>query len=229
MEAVPYRMWVSYYLLLLSQQDAHPKKLLDVCCGTGTMALMLNSEGFEVTGFDLSPGMIEAAREKAAKKGKKIRFEIADAAEVHLGETYQAAYSFFDSLNYITDPERLRQAFYRVADHLEPGASLIFDLNTAYAFEAKLFDQKNKNPKTSVLYDWKGDWDPASRLIRVDMKFWKDGVEVDEVHRQRAHSDEEVRSMLSEAGFVEVRAYDSYTLNPPRKKSDRLHYTAIRA
>ena len=228
MRSVPYRMWTGYYLLLLSQQGVKPERILDVCCGTGTVAEMLTREGFQLTGVDLSAPMIEEARRKAKRKKLAIRYECQDASEMDLGERFDAAYSFFDSLNYITNPERLRLAIRRVARHLEPGGSFIFDLNTAYAFEAKLFDQCQLNVRAKLRYDWRGNWDPATRLIRVDMDFWKEDQTYHEEHWQRAHSDDEIRQWLSEAGFAEIRAYHSYTLDKPRKKSDRVHYTAIR-
>src|SRR5688500_3574156 len=107
MEAVPYRMWVGYYLLLLAHQNSKPKRMLDVCCGTGTVAELLTEEGFKLAGFDLSEPMIKEARRKAAKKNLNIRYEVMDAAVFDMGEQYESAYSFFDSLNYITDPDRL--------------------------------------------------------------------------------------------------------------------------
>lgn len=228
MRSVPYRMWTGYYLLLLAQQDVKPRTILDVCCGTGILAEMLTREGFEVTGIDLSAPMIDVARRKAARKKLAIRYECQDAAELDLGTTFDAAYSFFDSLNYIVDPERLRQAIARVAAHLNPGGSFVFDLNTAYAFEANLFDQHQLSLKAKVRYDWKGYWDPETRLIRVEMDFWKGDEAFHEVHVQRAHSDFEVREFLAEAGFEEIRCYHSYTLDRPRKNTDRVHYSAIR-
>ena len=228
MRGVPYRTWTSYYLLLLATKGFKPKRLLDVACGTGTMALMLEAEGFEVAGFDLSPGMIEEARRKARKKFKTMRFEVADAAEVDLGETFDGAYSFFDSLNNILDPARLEAAFGRVAAHLRPGGSWIFDLNTAYAFEKRMFDQRNLNPQARLGYDWRGHWDAEAREIRVDMRFWKDGEEFRETHRQRAYEEEEIVAMLERAGFEDVRTFHSYTLNPPRETSDRIHYVCLR-
>lgn len=229
MSSVPYRMWVSYYLLLLAQQDVKPKRLLDVCCGTGTMCELLHAEGFTVAGFDLSKPMIARAREKAAAAGRNIRYEVFDAAEADMGETFEAAYSFFDSLNYIVDPERLFQAFCRVADHLPAGASWIFDLNTEYAFLHQMFDQENLKRSSPVRYLWRGDYDPVSKVIQVEMTFWHEGKEVRETHVQRAHPDSEVRDMLAEAGFVDVQRFHSYTLNPPRYASDRVHYACIRA
>jgi SAM-dependent methyltransferase len=229
MKQVPYRMWCGYYLLLLSQQDAHPKTILDVCCGTGTMCEMLTREGFEMAGVDISPGMIEVARKKAAKAKLKIDYTVADAAEFDLGRKFDAALSFFDSLNNITDSDRLQAAFQNVAAHLKPGGSFIFDLNTAYAFETKLFDQTNLASKGKLKYDWVGDWDPETRQITVRMKFWWNDEEFEETHIQRAYAEGEINSMLGAAGFEDIRAYHSYSLNHPRFKSDRIHYAAIRS
>jgi ubiquinone/menaquinone biosynthesis C-methylase UbiE len=228
MKFVPYRMWIGYYFLLLAQQDIHPKKVLDVCCGTGTMCQMLTKEGFNVAGFDLSPGMIEAARQKAAAKKLTIRYEVMDAAELDMGDTYDSAYSFFDSLNNILDPNRLQLAFERIAAHLSPGGSFIFDMNTAVAFEEQMFDQENMRSNAKLRYKWVGDWNDQTRMITVNMRFWRGGEEFRETHVQRAYETEEVFDMLRQAGFEQIRAYHSYTLNPPRLKSDRLHYTAVR-
>lgn len=228
MGQVPYRMWVGYYLLLLSKQDVHPRRLLDICCGTGTMTEMLHEEGFQLAGFDLSPGMIEEARRKADAKNYAIRYEVADAAAADMGETYDAAFSFFDSLNNIVEPERLQMAFQRAYDHLVPGGSFIFDMNTAYAFEQQMFDQKQLKQNARLRYDWKGDWNPETRLIHVDMTFWYQGQQFHELHVQRAYEASDVRSMLEHAGFEEITAYHSYTLNPPRATSDRLHWAAVR-
>jgi len=229
MKPVPYRMWTGYYLLLLSHQDIHPLRILDVCCGTGTMCEMLTREGFELAGFDLAPGMIEEARKKAARKRLKIRYEVQDAATADMGETYGAAFSFFDSLNNIIDRDRLQMAFKRVAAHLDPGGSFIFDVNTAYAFEEQLFDQKDLRINKKLRYDWRGEWDAVTELITVHMKFWWMEQEFTETHVQRAYSEEDIREMLKQAGFEKIRAFHSYTLNPPRRTSDRLHFSCVRA
>ena len=227
MRSVPYRMWTSYYLLLLAHQNVRPKKVLDVCCGTGTMCELLVDEGMAMAGFDLSGPMIEEARRKAARKGLEIRYEVADARTVEMGDEYEAAFSFFDSLNNILEPEGVFRSFQRVAAHLPSGGSWIFDLNTAYAFEEEMFDQRSGG-RSKLRYDWKGTYDKASRIITVDMKFWRDGEAFSEVHRQRAHPKDEIVAMLAEAGFGEVRTFHSYTLNPVRLKSDRIHYACIR-
>lgn len=229
MSSVPYQMWVGYYLLLLSQQDVHPRTILDVCCGTGTMCEMLLDEGFQTAGLDLSPGMIAEAKRKALVKGLPIEYWCMDASTFELNRRFDAALSFYDSLNNITQPHRLQMAFHRVAEHLPPGGSFIFDLNTAYAFDQHMFDQQSLKPDAELRYKWVGDWDPVARLITVHMKFWHKGEEFEETHVQRAYDEEAVREMLATAGFESVEAYHSYTLDPPRKKSDRIHFAALRS
>ena len=228
MAQVPYEMWVDYLELLWLMQDVKPQSVLDVCCGTGTCTELLAAKGHDMTGIDISPFMIEAAVQKAAAKKLHIHYAAVDAAEMNLVRTFDAAFSFFDSLNYITDPEQLQRAMHRVSEHLLPGGSWIFDLNTAYAFEQDLFTQRDKRKSSKLHYDWKGHYDRGSRLIRVDMKFWLDGREFDEVHHQRAYSDDEIRSMLDEAGFCQVVCYESYSLDKPRAVSDRVHYACVR-
>lgn len=221
-------MWVSYYLLLLSMQDVKPKTMLDMCCGTGTMTEYMTREGFTVEGFDLSADMIEQARKKAGKKKLSIRYEVANAATVDMGRTYDAVFSFFDSFNNITDQSMLQDAFKRAFAHLIPGGSFIFDMNTAYAFQAKLFNQQDLAKTSKIRYRWRGDWDPKERLIHVVMKFWVGEQEFEELHIQRAYELEQIVEMLMEAGFEDIKFFHSYTLQPPRTKSDRIHFTALR-
>jgi SAM-dependent methyltransferase len=228
MSEVPYDMWVGYYQLLLTQIGAKPKELLDVCCGTGNVAELLAKEGYKVAGFDISPPMVKEARRKAKAKGLAIDYHVADAAKLDLGRKFDAAYSFFDSLNYITEPESLKAAIANVSRHLAPGGSFVFDVNTEYAFEHRLFDQQDLRKATRLKYKWRGTYSKTKRLIRVKMKFWFEGEEFEEVHIQRAHPDEEVRGYLDEAGLDVAHVYESYTLDRPRAKSDRLHYVAIK-
>ena len=230
MSGVPYRMWVSYFELLCEMVDHEPKKVLEACCGTGTVCRMLAAKGLAVTGVDKSAEMILAAKEKAETCGRDIAYFAQDIAEMNLSETFDTALSFFDSLNYITEPDRLRAALQRIACHLKPDGLLVFDLNTEYAFVNKLFDQELMNKGAPIRYKWRSSYDSDKKLCTVRMEFWTNDPPESfvEVHVQRAHSPEEIRSWLKAAGFGDIRAYHSYSLERPRPTSDRVHYLARR-
>jgi ubiquinone/menaquinone biosynthesis C-methylase UbiE len=56
-----------------------PLKVLDVGCGTGVMGLLFAEMGHQVTGVDLSEGMMAQAREKARAQNLSIELKAGDA------------------------------------------------------------------------------------------------------------------------------------------------------
>jgi 2-polyprenyl-3-methyl-5-hydroxy-6-metoxy-1,4-benzoquinol methylase len=61
-----------------------PARVADLGSGTGSLSVLLASQGYEVTAVDLSPGMIAAAQHKAATAGVEIDFRLGDAANPEL-------------------------------------------------------------------------------------------------------------------------------------------------
>lgn len=235
MAGVPYRFWLGYLEKLWARHDLAPKTVLDLACGTGTMSRLLAARGLDVVGVDLSPGMLEAARRRADEEGFAIPFFQQDAAELSLApRTFDATVCLFDSLNNILDESRLTQAFVRVFQHLAPGGSFLFDLNTEYALAQGMFNQSCSRKDEPLHYRWRSRYDPEARLCTVHMRFSYDPgggrrQEFTEVHHQRGYHKEEIQQWLRQAGFADVTVYDGYTLDPPKKRSDRLFYVAVKA
>ncbi len=235
MTGVPYEDWVAYLKRLLGVRNAHPKRVLDLACGTGNVSALLAAEGYNVVGVDIAEAMIVEARRKAAAADQQIEYLVQDAAVLDLGEQrFDLCISLFDSLNYITDPKRLGMAMIRIAHHLPSGALFIFDVNTDFALKNKFFDQDNMaHPEERLMYDWDSAYDSDTRLCRVDMKFWylgDDGVRrrFDESHLQFAYKKEELVDMLVMAGFTEIGIYQAYTMRQPTKTADRWYFVAKR-
>jgi SAM-dependent methyltransferase len=63
----------------LAERGLLTGQVLDVGCGTGEQTLLAASFGADALGVDLSPLAIEQARGKAAARGIKARFQVADA------------------------------------------------------------------------------------------------------------------------------------------------------
>jgi SAM-dependent methyltransferase len=66
---------------LLRHLPPQPARILEVGVGTGTMSLMAADLGYRVTGLDLSPGMLAAARKKAESLGVEQESVIGSAEE----------------------------------------------------------------------------------------------------------------------------------------------------
>lgn len=232
MTGVPYTNWVRYLGELLTLRNAHPRKVLDLACGTGNVSELLFAEGYTVTGVDIAPGMIAEAKRKAAAQDFPIDYFVQDAAELDLpGRRFDLCVSLFDSLNYILQPERLAMAIERVAAHLTHNGLFIFDLNSEFALRNNFFDQSNRNTDERLRYNWVSDYFPETRLCRVRMQFWyheDNGSEraFEETHWQYAYRSDEILTMLEAAGFEDLVTYQAYTLRPPTRTADRIFYVA---
>ncbi len=60
--------------VLASLLPAPPAAVLDVGAGTGSLSLITASQGHRVTALDLSDGMLDVAREKAARASLEVTF-----------------------------------------------------------------------------------------------------------------------------------------------------------
>jgi len=66
--------------LLLPLLPAVPALVADLGCGTGTLSLLLAQAGYDVTGLDVAPLMVGAARTKARVAEQEIGFVVGDAS-----------------------------------------------------------------------------------------------------------------------------------------------------
>jgi demethylmenaquinone methyltransferase/2-methoxy-6-polyprenyl-1,4-benzoquinol methylase len=99
---------------------------LDVCCGTGDLALELASyvsPGGSVVGCDFSEPMLDHAREKAAERGVgSVRFEWADALQLpYDAGRFDAVAVGFGVRNFADRDRGLRE----MARVLRPGGRLV--------------------------------------------------------------------------------------------------------
>ena len=85
-----YEHWARYYRKILEHQKVRPKRILDVCCGTGNMTELMYRAGFDMVGIDVSVGMIQMAEQKARRKKYEIEYRVEDATRFRLGARFDA-------------------------------------------------------------------------------------------------------------------------------------------
>ncbi|WP_347246366.1 methyltransferase domain-containing protein [Thermogutta sp.] len=62
----------------IAEKWLHPGQALELGCGTGTNAIYLAQQGFDVTAIDLAPTALAIARDKAQKAGVNVRWLLGD-------------------------------------------------------------------------------------------------------------------------------------------------------
>jgi SAM-dependent methyltransferase len=99
-----------------------PADVLDLGCGTGSLTALLAGAGHRVTGVDLAPAMVEAARAKLAAAELPGTFLLGDAAAPPVGEERFDLVVVRHVMWTLPDPEA---ALRRWAGLLRPGGALL--------------------------------------------------------------------------------------------------------
>jgi SAM-dependent methyltransferase len=88
--------------------------VLDAACGTGNLAIPAAQRGARVTGLDIAPNLIEAARRASADAGVDIRFDTGSAeAMPYADESFDVAISMFGVM-FAARPEQTLAELVRV-------------------------------------------------------------------------------------------------------------------
>ncbi len=197
-------------------------RILDLCCGTGHFAAALGERGHEVFGVDGSAEMLRFARRNAPG----ATFVCADASDFNAGTGFDLVLSTFDSLNHVTELERLERTFTCVHAALRPGGRFAFDLNTPESFQAR-WNGSFGDVGDARVYLVRTSHDPDANLAEFRLTLFVLDPESNAWRRsdltlaQRAFGEDELRSALLGAGFAGI----DLQRDP---KTDRLFIVALR-
>jgi SAM-dependent methyltransferase len=97
--------------------------ILDLGCGTGRIALDLASHGYEVTGVDSDPDLIEALGTRARERGLQVEALLGDARSFELGRTFALVISPMQVVQLLGGPDGRRSMFATVRRHLDVGGT----------------------------------------------------------------------------------------------------------
>lgn len=229
---VDYPAWADYIEAHFQRRGIPGNTVLDLACGTGSLTLELAKRGYEMIGVDLSADMLDIAADKCRNvDGTPPLFLCQSMDKLDLYGTIDACVCCLDSVNYVTQPQKLRRAFQRVHLFLMPGGLFLFDINTP----AKLIglDGQVFLDETEDTYCvWRAEYSKRRRvcsyfmdLFRLDEEtgLWARG---EELHEEYAYTPEELIQYLSEAGFRDIRQYGNLKMRAPKQGEDRIFFVA---
>lgn len=96
--------------------------LIEAACGTGLMLARLAPD-FRVSGFDLSPKMIERARDRLPS----IPLTVADMTTWETSQRYDVIVCVGSSIGYVRTEAALRRTLTGFARHLAPGGLILIE------------------------------------------------------------------------------------------------------
>ena len=130
--------------LALAERTGGP--ILELAVGTGRLAVPLAEAGFDVTGVDLDPAMLDRARTRATQAGPGVAARLtlveADLVDLRLpaAGSFKLAFIGLNSLLILPNRSAQRDAVRTLAEHLAPGGIAAIDVWLPDADELGRFD-----------------------------------------------------------------------------------------
>lgn len=228
-----YRRRADFLERLFRKSPFPVQSVLDLACGTGTIACLLAERGYQVTATDGSEEMLTQAMAKAScLEGPPPLFLHQTMPRLRLIQSVDAAVSTLDSLNYLTRKQDLRETFHRVHRWLRPGGQFIFDVNTPHKLR-RMNGQMYMDETEESFCVWRTFFSERTRVCTYQVDLFQlrpDGAwerEFEE-HRERAWEAEELRQYLAEAGFARVSITGDLSMRPPAADEDRWIVRCVR-
>ncbi len=191
-----YEMWFGAMLPELEKHGLRRGRLLDVGCGTGKAFEPMLRRGWEVTGCDISEGMLAKARRKF---GDRVPVEHADARELPKFGEFELVWGLNDVVNYQTEDGDLERTLTGLRSNLAPGGLLLFDGNTFGLFESH-FAEGGVNQMS--VGDWR--WEGVSTEIVpggvFESRLSGGGLEARH-HRERHYPEATIRAAMEAVGL----------------------------
>lgn len=230
-----YSQWIEYLLSLFLRFGPLPKTILDLGCGTGNMTIGLAKRGYRVTGVDLSPEMVSAARKKARESDLDLCFFVQDLRFLELPDcTFDSVICTCDVLNYLTSAADLVRAFRGVQRVLRPGGLWLFDLNSAQKLQDLYGDRSYAELQRDFAYFWDNSYDRRKRICQMELTLFVGDEKghyrrVKEIHRQKLWLPGQIKRISAKTGFSFRACYDFPHTRPCSNAGRRWQFVLSKA
>jgi SAM-dependent methyltransferase len=216
-----YQLESEYLANILKHYLPKGKNLLELGCGTGNYSKCLCEAGFNITGLDFNERLLNIASRKGIPNFNGV---LQDIRDFRLDSTFDAAFSLFHVIGYLTDNEEVISCFTSVSNHLHPGGLFVFDAWYTQAVKAQqpaVRLKKVTGDGIEITRIARPEIDDQRNLVTVNYELNIHHTEIDlrenleESHVIRHFSIEEIEEYAAAAGFNLLRAEEFLTRRSP--------------
>lgn len=216
--------------------------ILEPMCGSGRFLIPLIQHGFNLTGADASPDMLNACRAKAKQLGIEPALFQQYLHQLNLPERYQLVMIPAGSFCLITEMVIAREGLRKIFEHLTPCGIFIVEIDQQLyqQDDQSNDDDENNAGRTVVAPDGAqikmqsaGQFDPLENIYQGENRYdlIKQGQVLEtewESFNLRYYDPQLFEKLLAEIGFVDIRHHSAYDENFPEDRSESLVFIAIR-
>lgn len=225
-EDINYKDIADFLLKIAKRENIEFNNYLDLACGTGNVGIHVAKEFKENYFVDLSVDMLSEAEVKLRENKVKGKIICQDMCELNLNKSFDLISCVLDSTNYILDDEDLKDYFKSVYNHLNDNGVFVFDINSYYKLSEILGNNIYTYNSEDIFYAWENIFE--DEIVEMDLTFFvREGTvyeRFNEIHEERAYTEELIESIFKEVGFKMISKNDGYSDKEVEEKTERILY-----
>ena len=203
------------------------RRVLDLGCGTGPLTTELSMLGYDVTGIDISEGMLDAARERAKKLGLgNVSFKAHDMRLFKTPKKYDAAVCTMDGINHLLSVADVEKCFRAVRGALRKGGLFLFDVNTPFKIREVYGDNSFVIEEDGAVCTWRNRTDARRCVTTFFVSVFEttgDGLwsRRDGITREKGYALGTLKRSLAQASLLPIAVFGDYDLSAPPEDAER--------
>jgi SAM-dependent methyltransferase len=197
-------------------------RVLDLCCGPGRHVVEFAQRGFQVTGVDRSPFLVNQAREHASATGASVELVQEDMRSFVRPETFDLACNLFTSFGYFKDEQDNLQVLRNLHRSLNANGMLVIEVvgkerlarTWQNTMSTELADGSLIVHRTQIHNDW--------CRVHAEWILVKDGRTRNFNFEHTVYSGRELKDCLLSCGFKQVQLFGDLQGSPYNLDATRL-------
>ncbi|MCL1993023.1 MAG: class I SAM-dependent methyltransferase [Spirochaetes bacterium] len=197
------------------------RKVLDLCCGFGRVSAELARRGLAVTGVDITESYLATAAEEAAYEKLKIDYVKADARDFEVPAFFDAAVNLYISFGYFENPDDDKLLLRNVFNSLKPGGVFIIEtLGKEMAARDFVVSDSFERAGLKIFteYEVLDSWG----FLKNRWLLLKEDRVIEKTFSQRLYCASELRRILLETGFCEIKLFGDWDESPYDHRAAKL-------
>ncbi len=220
----PHRDGAASMIFYIDQARQANGLILEPMCGTGRFLIPMLQEGLAIEGFDASPYMLDALKQKWARLSSTpppVWQQLVQ--DFSSSKKYTLIFVPYGSWGLITDVEASKQCLQNMYEHLAVGGKLIIETETIASVpqpcEIWRRGVHRRADGSKIAVNTFATYEPATQLFKSICRYESIGdIGIEEVETEdfwmylyRFH---EMDELLREVGFTDIKKYQDYALTP---------------
>lgn len=197
-------------------------RIIDFGCGSGRHLLELARRGYSFSkGIDSTPYFVDIAKQAASRELLSPEFAIADVLTYSEPNTYQVALSLFSSFGYFEDHDDNLRVLRNMHDVLKQDGKALIDVRGKESFARSFDTQRWDSSSGSIVLTKRTPLDDFSK-IENSWIVVRDGKTRSYSFTHWIYSARELKEMLKQVGFGQLKVYGGFDCTPYTHESARL-------